>query len=601
MITFKTLKWDNCFSYADNNLLKLDQFPIVQLIGTNGAGKTSISMILQEVLYGRNIKAIKKQDIANRNTNKKGYRIELDFSKDSDEYKIVLDRKTSLKLHLYKNEEDISSHTSINTYKTITNDIIGISDFKTFMQLLYQSSTDSLEFLTATDTNRKKFLISLLMLERYVELHELFKVKVKEINDDIKELNGAIGNITSWLDRHINFDTTEKSLEEVPSLDQKLIDDLGKLKSELDDIRQINVKINSNNEYKRLLEELDINIINTTIEDPTNKIRELEKDHSTVKAHMRHPQTMVDKLEKLKGVCPTCLQDIDPEHTTKLLNDYSTEIEDLKLEASNIEQKLKELKELKTKFDKKKRVEREFERLYNLVDKTLPSTPKNKETLEQDIKQLQAEILKVQKLIKEISERNTMAAAHNSKIKVILEQIDDFNDQLNEKTSLLQNKEEMHNVLDLLKNTFSTNGLISYKIESSVKELEKVINEYLSELSHFQIFFKLAGEKLNIEVVDNEGKSTGIESLSTGERARVNVATVLAIRKIMTSLTSTKINLLFLDEIVGVIDEEGKERLAEILLEENLNTFMVSHEWEHPLIEKVYIIKKDNISRIEHG
>jgi len=36
-------------------------------------------------------------------------------------------------------------------------------------------------------------------------------------------------------------------------------------------------------------------------------------------------------------------------------------------------------------------------------------------------------------------------------------------------------------------------------------------------------------------------------------------------------------------------------------LEEQLNTFMVSHEWEHPLIEKIYINKENNISRIEHG
>ena len=600
MIIFKTLKWDNCFSYAENNLLKLDENSITQLIGTNGAGKTSISLILQEVLYGRNIKGIKKQDIANRNTGRPGYGIELEFSKDANNYRIVLNRKSSLKLHLYKDGEDISSHTSINTYKTIA-DIIGISDFKTFMQLLYQSSTDSLEFLTATDTNRKKFLISLLMLERYVELHEIFKAKVKEVNDDIRELNGAIGNITSWLDRHANFDTTEKELEEVPTLDQQLIDDLGKLKNDLNDIRQINIKINSNNEYKRLLEEIDVSIINQNIEDPSSKIKQLEKEHSTTKAHMRHPQTMIDKLNKLQGVCPTCMQDIDPEHTGELLSQYNAEIENLQVEAENVQKQLKELKTQKAQFDNKKRIEREFERLYNLVDKDLPSTPKNKETLEQDIKKLQSKILNVQNTIKEVSSRNAEAAAHNSKIKVILEQIDEFNEQLNEKTSLLQDKEEMQNILDLLKNTFSTHGLISYKIESSVKELEKVINEYLAEFGHFQIFFKLAGDKLNIEVMDSAGNNTGIESLSSGERARVNIATVLAIRKIMTSLTSTKINLLFLDEIVGVVDGEGKEKLAEVLLQEKLNTFMVSHEWEHPLIEKIYITKEDNISRIEHA
>jgi len=600
MITFKTLKWDNCFSYADDNVVKFDEFPIVQLIGTNGAGKTSISLILQEAIYGRNIKAIKKQDIANRNTGKKGYKIELNFSKDKDNYKIVLDRKTSLKLHLYKDGKDISSHTSINTYRTIA-EIIGVSDFKTFMQLLYQSSTDSLEFLTATDTNRKKFLISLLMLERYVELHEIFKAKIKDLNDSIREINGAIGNITSWLDKHKDFDFTEKELKEMPELDKNLIDDLSTLKAELSNIRSINLKINSNNEYKRLLQELDISILNKDVENPATKINELNKKRSSIVADKKHPQNMIDKLQSLSGQCPTCLQEIDYTHTEELLSNYKNELDELKVQEEKVKEKLKILQLSKEECDKVKITKQEFEKLHNLIDPSLPTLPKNKAQLEENIKELNKKITEVKEHIVRITSQNQIAAAHNSKIKVILEQMDDFKNQLEDKNNLLNNKEELHSILDLLKNTFSTNGLISYKIESSVKELEKVINEYLAEFGHFQIFFKLSGDKLNIEVMDNAGHSTGVESLSSGERARVNIATVLAIRKIMTSLTSTKINLLFLDEIVGVIDEEGKEKLAEVLLEEQLNTFMVSHEWEHPLIEKIYINKENNISRIEHG
>lgn len=33
--------------------------------------------------------------------------------------------------------------------------------------------------------------------------------------------------------------------------------------------------------------------------------------------------------------------------------------------------------------------------------------------------------------------------------------------------------------------------------------------------------------------------------------------------------------------------------------EEGLNTFLVSHEYEHPLVPKVRIVKQDNISYIE--
>ena len=91
-----------------------------------------------------------------------------------------------------------------------------------------------------------------------------------------------------------------------------------------------------------------------------------------------------------------------------------------------------------------------------------------------------------------------------------------------------------------------------------------------------------------------------MSNLSSGEKARTNIATILAIRAILSSLTNTKINLLFLDEITGSLDAEGKEKLSEILLQENLNTFFISHEWTHPLVPQINIIKEHHISRIEN-
>ena len=55
-----------------------------------------------------------------------------------------------------------------------------------------------------------------------------------------------------------------------------------------------------------------------------------------------------------------------------------------------------------------------------------------------------------------------------------------------------------------------------------------------------------------------------------------------------------------LDEVTNVLDEAGKENVVEILLrEENLNTYIVSHGWTHPLLSKIEVIKEDKISRLE--
>ena len=196
MITLKRLKWNNCFSYGDNNELDLDSSNVTQIIGKNGMGKSSIPLIIEEVLYNKNSKGIKKADIPNRYIND-GYDIHLSFTKEDILYEVIVIRKASIKVKLLKDGEDISSHTATNTYKTLQ-DILGI-DFKTFSQLVYQNTNSSLQFLTATDTNRKKFLIDLLHLEEYVVLFEVFKEASRQVNVTITEVNATIATIEKWL------------------------------------------------------------------------------------------------------------------------------------------------------------------------------------------------------------------------------------------------------------------------------------------------------------------------------------------------------------------------------------------------------------------
>lgn len=602
MIILKELTWSNAFSYGQNNRIRLDEEPLVQLVGKNGAGKTSIPLLLQEVLYGKNVKSIKKQDISNRHTGINGYDIMVSFSNGTDDFVVTLNRKTNIKLQLLKNGEDISSHTSVNTYKQIS-DIIGIEDFKIFTQLIYQSSTGSLEFLTATDTNRKKFLITLLQLEKYLELFDVFKEKAKQKNLELATVEGQLESYKKWIDKHQNFSFEVKKLPEaIDDRTAKLQAELDTLRFEQTNIKQLNRKIIDNNTNKKELAALDLGLmLQGVAQFDDQKYSTNLKIFSKYKSEKIEPTNLLKKMSALTNKCPTCFQDISEEYVEKLKSEANSTINTCELKMQEAKIIIDEMEELKSAISKKEKIAARFEELSRIIDKSIKSDTIDSVELEEKIVAKQAEISAHKSQLKLIADLTDSVKTHNSKIEIVKEQLQQFQNemlQLNDSYNKLQ--VEVNN-LEVLKKVFSTNGLVSYKIESSVKELEKSINHYLREFSHFQIFFKLDKDKLNIRVMDDTGQETAIESLSAGELGRVNISTVLAIRNIMSSLSSTKINFLFLDEIVGVLDMEGKERLTELLLLENLNTFMVSHEYEHPLVPKYNIVKENNISRIENG
>ena len=67
----------------------------------------------------------------------------------------------------------------------------------------------------------------------------------------------------------------------------------------------------------------------------------------------------------------------------------------------------------------------------------------------------------------------------------------------------------------------------------------------------------------------------------------------------MSSISKSRLNILFLDEVINVLDAAGREKLVEVLLEEDLNTYIVSHQWEHPLLDKLEIVRKEGVSCVE--
>lgn len=601
MITLKKLQWDNCFSYGSNNSIDLNDTILTQLVGKNGAGKSSIPLILEEVLFNKNSKGIKKADIQNREYNK-GYNITLDFSVEDNKYRVEVKRsRGTIKVKLFENSLDISSHTATNTYKTVE-EILGL-DFKTFSQLVYQNTTASLQFLTATDANRKKFLVDLFGVDEYTKFYETFRTVAKTVSVKINEIQGRCSTIEKWLEDNI-LETTnilpELNLPKISEEDEK---ELRSLQLDFENISQKNKKIRENNTYRKLLADISPNDFTLKGEEEKGirSYDDLQSDLGANQRIIKDSAKEIAHLSSLKGECPTCHQQVKDTVIQSLRNQSVQKSQKAENDVKSLKQDIERIKMLNSIITSKQKMQRDFEDLYGRVDNTLPTEPLDANELESSINLLRSKLNTISKTLKETIDENSKRQRHNTRIQVILEQTDEFKRQLEELEKDLSKQEKVNTNLEILKRAFSTNGLVAYKLENLVKEFEDLTNEYLAELSdgRFNINFVVENDKLNVNLSDN-GAIVDILALSSGELARVNTATLISIRKLMSSISKSRINVLFLDEVINVLDDLGREKMVEVLLEEEgLNTYIVSHGWTHPLLEKIEVVKEKDISRLE--
>lgn len=606
-ITLEKLSFNNMFSYGSNNELDINKNKITQLTAPNGSGKSTIALIIQELLFSKNIKNIKKGDIANRYSTAKDWNGSLDFVVNNKKYQINVKRVgATSKVSLIENGIDISEHKVPDTYKKLST-ILGM-DFEVFSQLTYQSSTDLLDFIKATDTNRKKFLINLFGLEKYIAIGDALKVKLASLEKELSGKAGEIKTVNSFLEENEIKET--KDTIEVPTVDESLRQTIARLRNELEDYQSQCKKIDKNN---MLVEERDKLVFDIELAEPALPLG-FKEDFEQSKNNINSLKTKIaDNQKKIKGLdtsdsCYACGQHIDNSRTKLIKNSLESDIvsfqeeleestityNDLSKEYSNYEKAL-------NKYNANQKAIERFEQISQIVDSSIPNNYPDYTEIEKSLSKFSKELKSQEQLKADAMDYNEKVKIHNTKVEALQEQKRQFlvrqqllNDDIISLSSKIKN-------ITILRKAFSTTGIVAFKLENLTKELENTINKYLSELSDgkFQVIFRLEGEKLNIIVV-NDGKETPVETVSGGEFSRIQTAILLSIRSLLSKIGGNYINLLFLDEITGVLDDAGKEKLIDILQEENnLNVFLISHDFTHPLIEKISIIKENNVSYIE--
>lgn len=598
MLVFKKLSWSNAFSYGSGNSISFIDNQLTQIIAANGSGKSSIALILEEVLFNKNSKGTKRSDVLNRYIKDNKYTITLEFEKDGLYYTIETIRGTTQTVKFLCNGVDISEHTSTGTYKLIE-DTIGY-DHKTFTQVCYVSNPFSLEFLTTTDSKRKEFLTKLLDLTHYTDIYNKIKLDVKTLSNEVEVLTSKENMFKSWISKNKLSDSVEKEQVTVPDFPHELKLRKSDLESRIKHIVDINKKIVTNNLYISLTKDMPTYSGNMPNEEilfnNKSELRSLQKEWQNLDIK----ESKVNLLDK----CTMCGQKIDNEHAIHIVNELRNskqkiveKIEELTPIVENLEKQYSEYSKFKSKL-------LEWEHNFSLIDKTLSTEQLDVEELKLELQNVDRELSKILSSITNAEAHNFSVVSHNSKIQAVKTQILEAENNLAEVIIEKKAISDILSRLSILQKAFSPSGFIAYKIEYLVKDLENLTNTYLGEMSsgRFQLQFKLSSsDKLDVVIVDC-GKEVDISALSNGELSRVNVSTLLAIRKLMLEISNATTNLLILDETIESLDSDGKDKLIEVLSNEpGLNTILISHGFSHPLLQKLYIVKENNIARIENG
>ena len=505
-IRIHRIRGSNAMTYGDFDFI-VDQERVYQLIGKNGSGKSSLPVILEEILFNKNSREVPKADIPHKFSGVKGWWGEVTLYVGEDLYIIHKDVKSTAKVKITKNGEDISGHTATQSYAIIS-ELLGGIDFKTFSKLVYQSMDSSLDFLTATDANRKKFLVSLLGLEHYSEIEVKVKEAHKEIKKDLDTITTKHNQVAAWLKKSSTV-PDEIELCPVPEPDtegQQLLEEeqrkLGAAEANNQNIQSVQKAVEaakrSSDRVENLHQELDDMIKNTPApaEDKTKSIKNVTGELADVNSKMNTQKSLYKKFkaEATNTSCPTCGTALDVTQQEVARDNAEAEIKRLRPLREELQVTLDELnadQELYTAFkehlrsvaNKEKQLEQEVERSQELqVDDSELADKCKTDTisLKENISKLRSNIRERQILIDKTIASNTDAKVANAARSEQIENIKKYTGELRELQSELDELSAKATLISVLAEAFSPKGILSYKIESSIKVFEDLINQYLS-------------------------------------------------------------------------------------------------------------------------
>jgi DNA repair exonuclease SbcCD ATPase subunit len=569
MIIFKKIRWKNFLSTGNVfSEVDLQTSRTNLIIGSNGAGKSTILDALTFSLFGKPFRKINKPLLVN-SINEKDCLTEIEFSIGKSDYKVVRGIKPN-RFEIYCNDQLWNQEsTVVDQQKNFEQNVLKLN-YKSFTQIVVLGSSTFVPFMRLPLAQRREIIEDILDIQVFSTMNILLKDKVRENNEEIKNLDYELHLLEEKIDLQKKYmlELEKKTKEEI---DRKQ----GKIAVMLED------ENTHHHEIERLTSEVEKH--SKEMEDLSNSSSKLKK-LNTFLFKIQSKLTSCQKEHQFftdNHVCPTCTQDLSEEFRQSKIADGEGELNNLQTGIQDLLDAISKEEERENEFSRLSKIILGFNASITQANYQITSIRKAIGDIETEIKELEgsspdkkAEFVKLEGLVTNKKDLSKTFAEYK------------------------KDRDTLLVASQLLKD----NGIKTRIIKTYLPAMNQLINQYLQRMD-FYVNFTL-NENFE-EIIKSRYRDVfSYDSFSEGEKARIDIALLLTWRAIAKLKNSVDTNLLILDEIFdSSLDQQGGSDLGWILrnFDESTNVYVISHreQLEGKFDRTITAVKEKNFSVIQ--
>ena len=569
MIIFKKIRWKNFLSTGNVfSEIDLTAARTNLIIGSNGAGKSTILDALTFALFGKPFRKINKPMLVN-SINEKDLLTEIEFSIGKQDYKVVRGVKPN-KFEIYCNNQLWNQEsTLVEQQKNFEQNVLKMN-YKSFTQIVVLGSSTFVPFMRLPLAQRREIIEDILDIQVFSTMNVLLKDKIRENNEEVREIDYQIDLLKDKIDlQKQHMLTLEKRTQEEIDRKQEKIKEYKKTELQgAEDVQILTKQIGNLNEEMQ------------EYQSAGEKIKKLNTFLTKVQVKMQTCKKEHDFFEK-NHVCPTCTQELSDTLRNEKIQTGQTKLDEMDVGFQEIKSAIEEEESRFAKFT-------ELSTEVNGINTTISQTNFQLMTIRKQVETLQDEI-------KELEGSNPDKKAEFTKLQTL---VNDKKDLSSQHATLKQDRDVLTTAGQLLKD----NGIKSRIIKTYLPTMNKLINEFLQRME-FYVNFTL--DENFEEIIKSRYRDVfSYDSFSEGEKARIDIALLLTWRSIAKLKNSVDTNLLILDEIFdGSLDQQGGSDLGWILrnFDDTTKVFVISHKesLEGKFDRTITAVKEKNFSVLQ--